>query len=143
MTNEQLWQSVMGEVELSISKASFTTWFKDTGILSIDQEEIVVGVPSGFAKEWLKNKYHKFILTAFQKIHPEIKTVTYKIVGNFKSSKNNTPADSNIKQEEISSNDFTNSYINAIVSSNPRLRTKKCPSLTPPITSRFCSPLVR
>ena len=104
MTNEQLWQSIMGELELSISKASFTTWFKDTGIVSIAQEEVIVGVPSGFAKEWLENKYHKFIIEALQKICPQIKKVTYKIGGDFKSPKRNIS--SSVKSEEPSYKDF-------------------------------------
>ncbi len=34
MNNEQLWQAILGEVELSLSKANFTTWFKSTFISS-------------------------------------------------------------------------------------------------------------
>jgi len=102
MTNEQLWQAVMGELELSISKASFTTWFKNTSIISINQEEVTIGVPNGFAREWLENKYHKFILTAIQKTCPQIKKVVYKISGDFKSPEKSTP--SNTKREEPSFN---------------------------------------
>lgn len=79
MTNNQLWQAILGEVELCISKASFTTWFRNTNIISKDKNEVVVSVPNGFAKEWLKNKYHKFILKAMQSICPEIIKITYKI----------------------------------------------------------------
>ena len=41
MTNEQLWQAVLGELELSISKANFTTWFKNTGIDSKEEDRII------------------------------------------------------------------------------------------------------
>lgn len=81
MTNEQLWQAIQGEIELCISKASFTTWFRDTSIISKSESEIVVSVPNGFAKEWLENKYHKFILKAAQGICSKIIKVTYKIGG--------------------------------------------------------------
>ncbi|MCK4592082.1 chromosomal replication initiator protein DnaA [Candidatus Parcubacteria bacterium] len=79
MTNEQLWQAVLGELELSISKANFTTWFKNTGVASKNEDEIIINVPNGFTKEWLENKYHKFILKAIQNICPTIKKVAYKI----------------------------------------------------------------
>ena len=79
MTNEQLWQAALGELELSISKANFTTWFKNTGIASKDEKEIIISVPNGFTKEWLENKYHKFILKAIQNICPTIRKVSYKI----------------------------------------------------------------
>jgi len=81
MTNEQLWQAIQGEIELCISKASFTTWFRDTSISSKSESEIIVSVPNGFAKEWLENKYHKFILKAAQGICPKIIKIIYKIGG--------------------------------------------------------------
>jgi len=79
MTNEQLWQAVLGELELFISKANFITWFKNTSIMSRTDDEIVINVPNGFTKEWLENKYHKFILKAVVSICPNIRKITYKI----------------------------------------------------------------
>ncbi len=61
MTNEELWQTVLAQIQLSISPASFATWFKQTSIVSQENREIVISVPSSFSKEWLKNKYHKLI----------------------------------------------------------------------------------
>jgi chromosomal replication initiator protein len=79
MTNEQLWQATLGELELCISKANFITWFKNTSIASKQDGQIVISVPNGFTKEWLKNKYHKEILKAIQNICPEVTTIEYKI----------------------------------------------------------------
>ena len=56
MTNEELWQSVLSEIELTISKANFITWFKNTTILEHKNGTITVSVPNGFTKEWLENK---------------------------------------------------------------------------------------
>ena len=53
MKNEELWQAALGEIELSISKANFITWFKNTSIISNEDGRVVIGVPNGFAKEWL------------------------------------------------------------------------------------------
>lgn len=77
MTNEQLWQAVLGEVELSVSKAGFITWFKSTFIISADDGDVLVAVPNGFAKEWLEKKYHKYILRALEDILSEVKSVHY------------------------------------------------------------------
>lgn len=81
MTNEQLWQAVLGELELFISKANFITWLKNTSIMSRTEDEIIISVPNGFTKEWLENKYHKFILKAVVNICPRIRKITYKIGG--------------------------------------------------------------
>ncbi len=80
MTNQELWQAVLGQLELTLSKASFTTWLKNTNIVNQDPKEITIGVPNGFTQEWLENKYHKFILKSLQDITGEIKTVKY-IIG--------------------------------------------------------------
>lgn len=72
MNNNDLWRSVLGNIELSISKANFSTWFKNTKILSIENNHVVVGVPNGFAKEWLENKYQSYILQALRNERPEI-----------------------------------------------------------------------
>lgn len=76
MTNEELWQAALAEIELSISKANFITWFKNTSILSNKDDVVVVGVPNGFAKEWLENKYNIYILRALRNIQPATKSVT-------------------------------------------------------------------
>ncbi len=80
MTNQQLWQAILGNMELSLSKANFITWFKNTSIIEKSDTGIVVGVPNAFSKEWLQNKYHQEILKALKTIAPEIKEVKYQIV---------------------------------------------------------------
>ncbi|MBA3046943.1 chromosomal replication initiator protein DnaA [Patescibacteria group bacterium] len=80
MNNEQLWQAILGEIELSLSKANFTTWFKSTFISSNEDNKVVVCVPNTFTKAWLENKYHKEIASAFQNITGEkIKEIFYKV----------------------------------------------------------------
>lgn len=107
MNNQELWQAVLGQLELILSKASFTTWLKNTSIVSQGPNEVVVGVPNGFTKEWLENKYHKFILKSVQDITGEIKTVKY-IIGAAASTLTSEPpelkskpkADRKIEEEQ-------------------------------------------
>jgi len=80
MTNQQLWQAILGNLELTLSKANFTTWFKNTSIIEKSDIGIVVGVPNAFTKEWLQNKYHQDIVKTLKEIAPEIKEVKYQIV---------------------------------------------------------------
>src|SRR3989338_9342537 len=83
MTNEELWKAVLGEMELSISRANFTTWFKNTYVLSRDENTVVVSVPNGFIKEWLENKFNKKILESIRGQSQEIREVRY-IIGRSK-----------------------------------------------------------
>ncbi|MBT7553462.1 chromosomal replication initiator protein DnaA, partial [bacterium] len=62
------WQSVLGELELLISRANFTTWFKNTFILENNEKDVVIGVPNAFTKVWLEKKYHKDIVKALENV---------------------------------------------------------------------------
>lgn len=78
MDSKQLWEAILGELELNLSKANFTTWFKNTFILQMNDHEIVVAVPNAFTKAWLEKKYHKFITDALKNISEKtFNKVTY------------------------------------------------------------------
>lgn len=79
MDTSSAWQTVLGELEVSLSKANFTTWFKNTRLLSIKDGEVVIGVPNIFTKEWLENKYNKQISEALHKALPEVKNISYRV----------------------------------------------------------------
>lgn len=77
MSNEELWQAALAEIELQISPANYITWFRNTAISSHKDGEVIVGVPNGFTKRWLEDKYHKFVLKALRNVTPEIKEIKY------------------------------------------------------------------
>lgn len=54
-----LWQSVLGEIELSVSHATFTTWYKNTELISHNAEEAVIAVPNIFAKKQFEVKFNE------------------------------------------------------------------------------------
>lgn len=66
-------------MELSLSRANFTTWFKGTALLSNNQDSVLVSVPNGFIKEWLENKFNKQIFHIIRKYQPEIREIKYTI----------------------------------------------------------------
>ncbi|MCJ7829662.1 chromosomal replication initiator protein DnaA [Patescibacteria group bacterium] len=79
MTNEELWQAVLAQVQLNISQANFATWFKNTEINSQKDGEVFVSVPNSFVKEWLQNKYNKSIFKTLHSLDENIKDVKYTI----------------------------------------------------------------
>jgi len=80
MNNEQVWQAILGEIEITLSRANFVTWFKDTFISSFEDERVVICVPNAFVKKWLEEKYHKNILSALENVTKQnIKEIIYKI----------------------------------------------------------------
>ncbi len=95
MNLKELWQTVLGEIELSISKANFITWFKNTKIHSKKDGVITVSAPNGFTKEWLENKYNKLILKLLRNNSSDIKEIQF-IIG----SKTVSPIITKIKKKQ-------------------------------------------
>lgn len=68
MTNYEIWQAVLGEFELKISKANFTTWFRNTGIAEFTNGHVTICVPNTFTKSWLEKKYNSDIVKSLERI---------------------------------------------------------------------------
>ncbi len=80
MTNNEIWQAVLAEMELNISKPNFMTWFKNTAILSLQDSQAVICVPNIFTKGWLADKYHTLIIKSLERVTGKpLKKLEYKI----------------------------------------------------------------
>ena len=105
MTNEELWKAVLGEMELSLSRANFATWFKNTSILSKDPQSVVISVPNGFIREWLENKFNKRLLDSIRILSPEIREIKY-VIGipkiDYKPDLSKTILDKDFEEKTIS-----------------------------------------
>ena len=77
MDTKELWDKCLTEIELNISKANFSTWFKNTSIIKEESGVIHLGVPNEFVKDWLYNKFHKLILKTLINNNSEIRGVEY------------------------------------------------------------------
>ncbi len=77
MNREELWQSVLGQIEFEVSRANFATWFKQTSIHGIEDGVATIAVPNAFAKEWLEKKFHKNIIKSLRSTNPEIRNASY------------------------------------------------------------------
>ncbi len=81
MNHTELWKSALGQIELSISKANFVTWFQNTDITDIEDGIAIVSVPNGFAKEWLENKYNNAIIQALRNCEADVRGIRCTISG--------------------------------------------------------------
>lgn len=95
MTNNEIWQAVLAELELTISKANFVTWFKNTGIISFQEGQALLCAPNAFTKAWLEKKYHQQIVKSLERITGKaVKKLEYKIdnIKNFEQTASLEPA---------------------------------------------------
>ena len=79
MSKDELWQALLAQVQFHISKASFATWFKNTGIVNKNDGEVVISVPNNFSKEWLENKYNKLIFKILHGLDENVKEIKYAV----------------------------------------------------------------
>ncbi len=56
MNVEQAWQSVLGQLQMEMPRASFDTWVRDTRPLSYQDGTLTIGVRNAYARDWLENR---------------------------------------------------------------------------------------
>lgn len=59
---KELWRQILLRVYPTVRHDQFITWFADTGILSMQEGIMVLGVPTQFAYSWLNQHYSVRIL---------------------------------------------------------------------------------
>lgn len=74
-----LWQSVLGEIELSISHAAFTTWFKNTELVDLSDDTAIIAVPNIFAKRQFEVKFNDQIKTVLEKNGATPRAISYTV----------------------------------------------------------------
>jgi len=77
MDHKKLWETVLVEIELTVSPANFTTWFSGTEILKEEDGVLFIGVTNLFAKTWLKDRYHNTILHLLRDLSPSVRSLEY------------------------------------------------------------------
>ena len=159
MSQYTTWQAVLGEIELSISRGNFMTWFKNTTLLQIDDEQAIIGVANVFVKQQLERKYHELIVATLEKNDLKPASVIYKIhnskigratiedVAQSQSNTKPTPTLQPVLPQQSAENTFSHSYRqginerytfdNFIVGSGNELAFAACQSIASTPGSRY------
>ena len=102
MKSNNIWQAVLGEIELSISHGNFITWFKNTQLISDFDGEIIIGVNNIFVKQQLEKKFINNIKDILEKNGVQVKTVSFKIQNIAREDTDTIP--DNIIEESVENN---------------------------------------
>jgi len=95
-----LWQSVLGEIELSVSHANFTTWFKNTELIDQTEDSVTIAVPNIFAKRQFEVKFNDQIKSVLKNNGVTPTRVTYIVqTAGKKAVSRETTATSNASSE--------------------------------------------
>jgi chromosomal replication initiator protein len=76
---DALWQSVLGEIELSVSHAIFATWFKNTELIEQTDDSITIAVANIFAQRQFEVKYNDQIRKILEKNGVVPETIHYTV----------------------------------------------------------------
>ncbi len=80
MQQDEVWQAVLGEIEVTLSHGNFVTWFKNTRLVKRSDGAIVVGVTNPFIKTTLEKKYGDLIVKTLRNQGIKVEQVEYKTV---------------------------------------------------------------
>ena len=56
MNAEMAWQSVLGQLQMEMPRASFDTWVRDTRPLSYERGVLTIAVRNAYARDWLESR---------------------------------------------------------------------------------------
>lgn len=115
--NKTLWDTCLQDIEQSVSRANFSTWFKNTCISKQESGTASIGVPNEFVKDWLNNKYNKLILKTLMQYSDNVRSVEYIIVKHDIKPKNDSLVEKTYINKELPLQDL---YINKEDNLNPR-----------------------
>lgn len=115
--NKKLWDNVLVEIELGISKANFSMWFKDTYIIKQEDGVVYLSVPSVFVKDWLNNKYHKSILKSLRGFADYVRGIEYVVSKETQIKKEDNDTPNTQTPNELPLQDY---YINKDDNLNPK-----------------------
>ena len=79
MQEKSLWQTALGEIELSISRGNYVTWFKNTQLIRSKDGIVTIGVPNIFVKNQLERKFNSLIAEVLDKNGVKPDKIEYKI----------------------------------------------------------------
>ena len=116
MNTKQLWKNCLLKIESGMSKANFSTWFKNTSIIKEETGIIFIGVPNEFVRDWLINKYHKLITKTIAETYENMRAVEY-VITKIENREPETAITSETIAKELPLRDL---YINPENNLNPR-----------------------
>lgn len=117
MDIHELWKDVLPKIEASVSKANFSTWFKDTKVAGFEGGIIYLSVPNTFVQEWLLKKFHQLILRFLRESSESIHALEYVIKEDVETKNQYIPTKNTSATKELP---LSEHYVNKDDNLNPR-----------------------
>lgn len=107
MQDDRIWQAVLGEIELSVSRGNYLTWFKNTRLLRYKDDVLTIGVPNVFVKQQLEKKYNDLIASTLAKNQLSPERIEYKIHNDIAQKSRNDDEPLQLNTQPVSASSTT------------------------------------
>ena len=81
LSTREVWQAVLGELQLQLPRPTFETWLKQTEGISHDDSHFVVEAPTPFAVAWLERRMYHAIQQTVEKVTQRPLDVQFQVKG--------------------------------------------------------------
>jgi chromosomal replication initiator protein len=98
MLAETAWKATLDELELQLTKATFSTWLKDARLIASDDGEYVIGVRNDYARDWLEHRLQGSIVRTLSAISGQEATVRFVVGEKMLASVNGSGAASVVEE---------------------------------------------
>lgn len=133
MNAEQAWQSVLGQLQMEMPRASFDTWVRDTRPVSYQNGMLTIGVRNAYARDWLENRLASTVNRLLGGILNGSVAVSFVVYGNEKETEADEPHPSPVEVASAPEQSPRNSTLNPryvfenfVVGSGNRLAHAAC-----------------
>lgn len=103
---DTIWDKVLKKLQTKLTNASYDTWFSETKIKSLDNNQIVILAPTSFNADWLKKNYLNLIQEVIEETigeHLNIKVISDEFDDSETDFQTNKPAERPASQEILPS----------------------------------------
>lgn len=107
--DEGIWRAILAEIEVSVSRASFITWFRNTTLYEANDEVATIKVPNIFAKQQLEVKYADTIKSLLGKHGLKPKRIVYQIASTTQASQKQNTQSTTLPSSNTSTKPRSNS----------------------------------
>jgi len=117
MNAEQAWQSVLGQLQMEMPRASFDTWVRDTRPVSYQDGMLTISVRNAYARDWLENRLASTVSRLLLGILNASVAVNFIVNGNEKDSDAEETTQTSRQTDSLD-----HSQGDAVPASEPRVR---------------------
>lgn len=79
--NQTLWQTVLGEIELTVPPSTYAAWFANTKLIDQSEDSVTIAVQNTFVRTQFEKKYDPIVREVLKKNNVNASRVVYVIEG--------------------------------------------------------------